>query len=412
MTVVKTITVSNGLVQSGASGTIDTADITASAVTYARVQNTAAGSVLLGRGAGLAGVVQEITLGSGLTMTGTVLSAAGGGTGTVTSFSAGNLSPLFTTSVATATTTPALSFALASQSANLVYAGPGSGAAAAPTFRALVPADYPVFVGSGGTHAAGAVPDPGATAGSTRYLREDASWQVPAGGAGTVTSVGLSTNVSWLTVGSSPVTGSGTITLNTITSGTPNLFWATQASGSGPWLQRAIVPADLPLFVAAGGSHAAGAVPDPGATAHTNQPFVLQDNVSWALPLGKILAFNYVATSQSTTSTSVTDLATVDSITFSLDATQNVIILYQAHAYNGTGGSTIVNRDWVMVDTVLDNNAVIDTGLLTAGMAQTVGILYRLSLASGSHTIKVQHGVPNGGTGTWYSRALMAILSP
>ena len=65
----------------------------------------------------------------------------GGGSGTVTSFSAGNLSPLFTTSVATPTTTPALSFAQVNQAANLMFAGPGSGAAAAPTFRAMVNAD-------------------------------------------------------------------------------------------------------------------------------------------------------------------------------------------------------------------------------------------------------------------------------
>jgi hypothetical protein len=37
---------------------------------------------------------------------------------------------------------------------------------------------------SGASHAAGSVPDPGATAGATRYLREDATWAVPAGGTG------------------------------------------------------------------------------------------------------------------------------------------------------------------------------------------------------------------------------------
>jgi hypothetical protein len=69
--------------------------------------------------------------------------AAAGGSGTVTSFSAGNLSPLFTTSVTTASTTPALSFSLSNASANTVYAGPTSGGASAPIFRALVNADIP-----------------------------------------------------------------------------------------------------------------------------------------------------------------------------------------------------------------------------------------------------------------------------
>lgn len=65
--------------------------------------------------------------------------------GTVTSFSAGNLSPLFTSNVANSTTTPALTFSLVNQLANIVYAGPASGGAAAPGFRALVLADIPLI---------------------------------------------------------------------------------------------------------------------------------------------------------------------------------------------------------------------------------------------------------------------------
>ncbi len=63
--------------------------------------------------------------------------------GTVTTFSAGNLSPLFTTNVANPTTTPALTFTLSNASANLVFAGPTSGSPAAPTFRSLVTNDLP-----------------------------------------------------------------------------------------------------------------------------------------------------------------------------------------------------------------------------------------------------------------------------
>ena len=63
--------------------------------------------------------------------------------GTVTSFSSGNLSPLFTTSVATATSTPALSFSLTNAAQNAVFAGPASGGAGAPAYRALVQADIP-----------------------------------------------------------------------------------------------------------------------------------------------------------------------------------------------------------------------------------------------------------------------------
>lgn len=65
-----------------------------------------------------------------------------GGSGTVTSFSAGDLSPLFTTSEANPTTTPALSFALISQAQNLFFGSP-NGSSGNPAFRALVLNDIP-----------------------------------------------------------------------------------------------------------------------------------------------------------------------------------------------------------------------------------------------------------------------------
>jgi hypothetical protein len=40
------------------------------------------------------------------------------------------------------------------------------------------------FTPSGTGHARGTVPDPGAAAGTTKFLREDATWAVPAGGSG------------------------------------------------------------------------------------------------------------------------------------------------------------------------------------------------------------------------------------
>lgn len=61
------------------SGTVWTIDN--GVVSYAKMQNTGSASVLLGRGDDASGNVQEITLGAGLTMTGTVLSAASEGGG-------------------------------------------------------------------------------------------------------------------------------------------------------------------------------------------------------------------------------------------------------------------------------------------------------------------------------------------
>lgn len=57
----------------------------------------------------------------------------GGGTGTVTSVSIGNLSPLFTASVATSTSTPAISFALSTAAANSIL-GNNTGSSAAPAY--------------------------------------------------------------------------------------------------------------------------------------------------------------------------------------------------------------------------------------------------------------------------------------
>lgn len=84
--------------------------------------------------------------------------------GTVTSFSAGNLSPLFTTSVSNYTTTPSLTFSATSQNANLVYASP-NGSSGVPLFRQVVVADISAT----------------GTPNNTTFLRGDGSWSTPAG---------------------------------------------------------------------------------------------------------------------------------------------------------------------------------------------------------------------------------------
>jgi hypothetical protein len=68
--------------------------------------------------------------------------AGGGGSGTVTGFTAGNLSPLFTTSVANASTTPALSFSLSTASAH-TFLGNNTSSTSAPGYVAITAADLP-----------------------------------------------------------------------------------------------------------------------------------------------------------------------------------------------------------------------------------------------------------------------------
>jgi hypothetical protein len=72
----------------------------------------------------------------------------GGGSGTVTSV--GLSAPLeFSVTGSPVTGAGTLAFSKVNQSAHQVYAGPSSGAAAAPTFRALVAADVPGFPNPG-----------------------------------------------------------------------------------------------------------------------------------------------------------------------------------------------------------------------------------------------------------------------
>ena len=88
-----------------------------------------------------AGNLAWLTAGSGLSITGTTLSSTGSG-GTVTSVAL--TVPVFLSVAGSPiTTSGTLAVTLATQSANLVFSGPTSGGASAPTFRSLVNADVP-----------------------------------------------------------------------------------------------------------------------------------------------------------------------------------------------------------------------------------------------------------------------------
>lgn len=120
-------------------------DVYTKAQMDARLPSCTANQIIYAASTG--NVYSCLTVGAGLQISGGSLSSTSSG-GTVTSFSSGNLSPLFTTSVATATSTPALSFSLSTQTANTIFAGPTSGGVAAPSFRALVAADLPAGTGT------------------------------------------------------------------------------------------------------------------------------------------------------------------------------------------------------------------------------------------------------------------------
>ena len=99
---------------------------------------TSGTSILYGNGSG---GFSNVTIGSGISFVTGTLSATGSG-GTVTSVGL-SLPSIFTVSGSPVTGTGTLTGTFNTQTANYVFAGPTTGAAATPTFRALVAADIP-----------------------------------------------------------------------------------------------------------------------------------------------------------------------------------------------------------------------------------------------------------------------------
>lgn len=93
-------------------------------------------SAVLGAGTSLAQHVADASHNGYLSSADWTAFSLGAAGGTVTSFSAGTLSPIFTTSVANATTTPALSFILTNAAAHS-YLGNNTGSAGAPDYHVI-----------------------------------------------------------------------------------------------------------------------------------------------------------------------------------------------------------------------------------------------------------------------------------
>ncbi len=191
-------------------GSIDNASMVFRTHNVTRVTISNAGAITLNS---LTGVGNQVV---GIDANG-LLSRVSVGSGTVTSFSAGTLSPLFTTSVATATTTPALSFALSNAAAFTVF-GRGSGAGAPSYLTALVAEHMNPTYTNGfilSTNGSGVL-----------------SWVSP-GGTGTVTSVAATATGTGMAVSGSPVTTTGTLAFAYTGAAQGDIIYFTAANTTG-----------------------------------------------------------------------------------------------------------------------------------------------------------------------------------
>lgn len=198
--------------------------------------------------------------------------AIGAGTGNGSVTSVGLDAPsIFTVSNSPVTSSGTLTFALNTQNANLVFAGPATGAASAPTFRALVSDDIPslgaskitsgtLAVARGGTGIASYTTGNYIRASGSTTLEQRTPAQVRSDigagtGNGTVTSVSGTGTVSGITL-TGTVTSTGSLTLGgTLTVGGSNFgsqlgntFLAAPNGSSGTPSFRAIVAADIPTL--------------------------------------------------------------------------------------------------------------------------------------------------------------------
>lgn len=255
------------------------------------------------------------------------------GTGTVTSVAMTVPAALLTVTGSAITGAGTLAVSLVSKAGNLIFASP-NGSSGTPTFRALVPTDLPVFAGasSGADGTAGGVPIP--TAGQQGFfLKGNGNWSAITGG--TVTSIGLSMPAEF-SVGSSPITGAGTIAVTKATQAM-NTVWAGPVGGvdAVPTF-RELSAVDLPVMVGANSMSAGtqGAVPAPTAG---QQSLFLRGDGNWTVPsAGIALGPQSVVATGDTTLDTISQSVEVDAsspCTITLPAAATLITTLSGTSY-------------------------------------------------------------------------------
>ena len=182
-------------------GTITNSDVSATAaIDYSKLN--LAGSVATTDISGTGATSGQVLGYNGTNVNWTTPS--GGGSGTVSSVSSNNLSPIFTTSVSNATTTPTISYSLSNAAPFSVLTNSTS-ATSTPVYGKVHPA---------------ALLNLGGTPSSTTFYRGDGQWVTP-------TSSGSNTNMNW-----QPATGGNAISF---TSGVYGSLTSTSGSTTAPY---------------------------------------------------------------------------------------------------------------------------------------------------------------------------------
>jgi hypothetical protein len=208
------------------------------------------GQLLIGNGTGY--TVANLTAGSGVTISnsaGGVTIAATGTGGTVTSVGL-SMPTQFTVTNSPVTSSGTLTASWNNQTANYVFAGPTTGAAAAPTFRALVSGDIPAlsYVSSVGatapiTSTGGLTPTIGVTS-AALTKSDDTNVTLTLGGSPT-TALLAATSLTLGWSGQLAVSRGGT----GVATATANYVFAGPTSGGAAAPSfRALVAGDIPTL--------------------------------------------------------------------------------------------------------------------------------------------------------------------